>query len=304
MESLLPTNYPYLITRACSALDESSAFRDMPDGYFRVIIRIIKKISVSSPFSQIIASRSTLAQEAGKSVETVLRAIRWLEDRGFVEREQQANAGLRGSRSPLTPTRSFLEALGFFDEDRRAANKGAERAKTANQFVSKTGTERSSSSCTQSSGFVRVGKMMIPADLAWLYETHGLTPGGILKLMVIAKSVSQRLSDVVQATKHYLLRLSGRELFAYIKALLSKGRDFGRVVQEETKLRVEDQKMKYLAEKSSVLEGRVYLSADGSREVRVEGGMLHVIKGGQRTVQFMSMAFLEAIDQGRLRSRW
>ena len=221
MDSLLPTNYPYLITRACSALDESSAFRDMPDGYFRVIIRIIKKISVTSPSSQIVASRSTLAQEAGKSVETVLRAIRWLEDRGFVEREQQANAGLRGSRSPLTPTRSFLEALGFFDEDRRATSRGVERAKTPNQLVSKLDAERSGGSCNQSSGFVRIGKMMIPADLSWLHETHGLTPGGILKLMVIAKSVSQRLSDVVLATKQYLLRLSGRELFESPRVLRS-----------------------------------------------------------------------------------
>lgn len=300
MELLSPTNYPYLITRACSALDESSAFRDLPDGYFRVIIRIIKKINVTSPFSKIVASRSTLATEAGKSIETVLRAIRWLEERGFIEREQQANLGLRGSRSPLTPTKSFLEALGFFataaEADRDSAQPRQQRQPSVHASEHKPRA--------QSGMFVRVGKMMIPADLAWLHDTHGLTPSGILKLMALSRGAGQRLSDVVAATKQYLLRLTGRELFAYIKALLSKGRDFGRVCQEESIKREEEQKKEYLAEKAMALEGRVYTSCDGTREVRVEGGVLHVIKDGQRTVQFMSMAFLDAIEQGRLRSRW
>ena len=37
MEKLAPTVYPSMIARACSALDESPLFRDMPDGYLRVM---------------------------------------------------------------------------------------------------------------------------------------------------------------------------------------------------------------------------------------------------------------------------
>ncbi len=48
---------------------------------------------------------------SGKSVETVHRVVRWLEERGLVEREQRARPELRGSSSPLVPTKQLLDAL-------------------------------------------------------------------------------------------------------------------------------------------------------------------------------------------------
>lgn len=44
MIAIAPTVvYPSLISRACAALDESPVFKDVPDGYLRVILRIVKK---------------------------------------------------------------------------------------------------------------------------------------------------------------------------------------------------------------------------------------------------------------------
>ena len=103
--------YPSLISRACAALDESPVFKDVPDGYLRVILRIVKKINLKRLNSPILASRATLAEESGKSVETVHRVVRWLEERGLVEREQRARQALRGSSSPLVPTQQLLDAL-------------------------------------------------------------------------------------------------------------------------------------------------------------------------------------------------
>ena len=105
MTSIAPTVvYPSLISRACATLDESPMFKDAPDGYLRVILRIIKKINLKRLSAPILASRATLAEESGKSVETVHRVVRWLEEHGLVRREQRARPELRGSSSPLIPT--------------------------------------------------------------------------------------------------------------------------------------------------------------------------------------------------------
>lgn len=103
--------YPGAIARACSALDESPLFECLPDGYIRVVIRIVKKINLSRLSSPITASRETLAREAKKSLETVHRAVRWLESHAFIQRDQKARAGLRGSSSPIQPTQKLLDAL-------------------------------------------------------------------------------------------------------------------------------------------------------------------------------------------------
>lgn len=105
------TLYPSLINRACAVLDERPDVRNQPEGYLRVMLRIVKKINLAAPMSPIFAKRSTLATESGKSIETVHRTIKWLETEGLIERKQKAHAGRRGSSSPLVPTMKFLQEL-------------------------------------------------------------------------------------------------------------------------------------------------------------------------------------------------
>ncbi|WP_145995325.1 hypothetical protein [Macromonas bipunctata] len=103
--------YPSLIHRACSLLDEWDFLKKQPDGFFRVILRIVKKINLKRPHAAVFAKRATLAIESGQSVQTVNRAIRWLEAEGFITRTKKAHPGLRGSSSPLVPTPKFLTLL-------------------------------------------------------------------------------------------------------------------------------------------------------------------------------------------------
>lgn len=105
------TLYPSLIHRACSILDEWDILKKQPDGFFRVILRIIKKINLKRPHAAVFAKRATLAIESGQSVQTVNRAIKWLEAEGFITRTKKAHPGLRGSSSPLVPTTKFLALL-------------------------------------------------------------------------------------------------------------------------------------------------------------------------------------------------
>lgn len=300
MEKLAPTVYPSMIARACSALDESPIFRDMPDGYLRVIFRIIKKINLIRLNSPIVASRGTIAEESGKSVETVHRVIKWLEDRGLIERVQKARAGLRGSSSPLIPTPRLLDALLLSDSTH--AGKTPILAPRAPAPVSSV---TAASPQEHSNGnFETFGKLKLPGDLAWLVRDRGLQGTGVLQLMKLAKQAKQRLSDVVGATRQYLEKLEGRRLYAYLRALLGSKRDFGARAQAASTEACEHRQHRYLQEKAAAFAGQTFQSRDAELLVTVDAcGMLIEERSGRRAARPMCQSFLDAISAGRLIAR-
>ncbi|MET1114554.1 MAG: replication/maintenance protein RepL [Comamonas sp.] len=301
MEMLAPTIYPSMIARACSALDESPLFRDMPDGYLRVIFRIIKKINLIRLNSPIVASRSTIAQESGKSVETVHRVVKWLEERGLIERAQKARAGLRGSSSPLIPTLKLLDALLL--TDRTHAGKAPALAPALRPERS---APAAAAPCAAPGGaqFETFGKLKLPCDLAWLVHERGLQGTGVLQLMKLAKQAKQRLSDVVGATRKYLEQLEGRRLYAYLRALLGSKRDFGQCAQAAATEASEQRQHSYLQEKAAALAGQAFRSRDAKLVVTVDAcGMLLEERAGRRAARPMCQSFLDAIAAGRLIAR-
>lgn len=302
--------YPSAIARACSALDEAALFRDLPDGYFRVLIRIIKKINLARLTAPIVASRATLARESGKSVETVHRTVKWLEERGLVQRSQKARAGLRGSSSPLVPTPALLGALLLTNAPASPADKARQSAGAAlapaclshDSGQKEPAAGAAAKPVAKSSGaFVQFGPMKLPADLAWLVNDQGLKASGVLELMKRARLASQRLSDVVAATRQYLEGLQGRSLYAYLRALLGKGRDFADKVRDSVGELKGQQAREYLSHKAEALSGRQFMSRDGSLYVVVdESGMLLETREGRRAARPMCQSFLDAIEAGRL----
>lgn len=301
MEKLAPTVYPSMIARACSALDESPLFRDMPDGYLRVIFRIIKKINLIRLNSPILASRGTLACESGKSVETVHRVVKWLEDRGLIERAQKARAGLRGSSSPLIPTVKLLDALLLTD-----SSHCGKPAVVAPAPRPASNTPATASACAGERGaqFETFGKLKLPSDLAWLVREQGMQGTGVLQLMKLAKQTRQRLSDVVGATRKYLEKLEGRRLYAYLRALLSSDSDFGQRAQVASSEALEQQQQNYLQEKTAAFAGQTFQSRDARLVVTVDAcGMLLEERDGRRAARPMCQTFLDAIAAGRLVAR-
>ena len=340
--------YPSAIARACAALDESPVFRDLPDGYFRVVVRLIKKINLSRLFSPIVASRGTIAKESGKSIETVGRAVKWLEDHELVTREQRARAGLRGSSAPLVPTQKLIDALTlsqppsqqqkardhstsptgdldmredqtatcicqqenvemnreFFKQahsaqlgcDTKHAGVGApscpqitvELHVTADASIStvqglQQSYQRQPKIPGEHSKTVKVGKFRIPEDLAWLIQNQNLSPTGLLALMTQAKNMGQRLSDIVELTRSYLVKLSGRRLYAYISTLVRQGKDYRyiRAHQEDENRMKQDaaRDAERLAIKEVDWVGRRFSTIDRTGVITVEpGGWLRVGK--------------------------
>lgn len=300
MTLLAPIVYPPQISRACMLLDETPVFADMPDGFFRVVIRLIKKVNLADPFAPIFASRMTIAGECGKSVETVLRAIRWLEEKGLIERNQCAMPGNRGSRSPITPTQALLEALGLLQTFMPSRRTSSDQQTGTAEL--RRGAAPTETPVKQATRFERIGPYAIPSDLAWLSKTNGLQPTAILKLMALSRITGRRLSDVVFATRDYLSNLNGRALFAYIKALLAKDRDYGKVAEEIAESAKKEQNSEILRNKAISLEGRMFVNRDGSRSYRVEEGHLVILESGRRSVGHLTDAFISAIESGRLRA--
>ena len=291
--SSLTTIYPSAIAHAVNSIDEMELFRDMPDGYFRVLIRIIKKINLRSPASPITAARSTLADESGKSIETVQRVVRWLEDRGLIEREQKARAGLRGSSSPLVPTAKLIDAL----LPSRPSPAGAIRRNPINGAKADSATPQPT--------FLKLDGRKIPADLAWMVQSNGMAGSGVLKLMSMAKEAKQRLSDVVESSKKYLEPLNGRAMFSYVRKLLDSGRDFTQRANTELKARQDTEMRDHLARKAQEMIGRVFRTRDSKLFVEVtDDGSLCERRAGDQSGggnrRLMTESFLDAISAGRL----
>lgn len=125
---------------------------------------------------------------------------------------------------------------------------------------------------------------------------------GVLHLMKLAGQAKQRLSTVVAATRKYLESLQGRELYAYLRALLGKGKDFGFRATEETRGAAETQEREYLKQKAHDLVGRTFQNQDQTLVVTVDdSGVLIEVRNGQRAARPFCRSFVEAIEAGRLR---
>lgn len=302
--------YPSAIARACAAIDEAAVFRDLPDGYLRVVVRIVKKIRLACLKSPIYAARATLARESGKSVETVGRVVKWLEERGLIEREQIARKGLKGSSSPITPTERLLEALTLTGEAAPAPDASSTPVIHSPAAASPVPADASKSTHQKQSKenqpakpapFVKIEGCALPTELAWLVARNDMKPTGVLALMKLASSRKQRLSDIVQASRKYLEGLTDRGLFAYLRKLVLQDKDYRAVVQHETQAHQAGLDKARVARKAAELEGRAYRTRDGRIQVFVRAnGFVEQIGPDRRGFRPMDVAFLDAIDEGRL----
>ncbi len=313
--------YPSAIARACAAVDESPVFAEMPDGYFRIVIRIIKKINLSCLSAPIFASRNTLAQESGKSVETVHRAIKWMEDRGLVIRTQRAHSGLKGSSSPLIPTGTLLTALTLQGVPSRASavtddtsistkqktqsiQKQSLRDLSANAKISTTSNTTTS---LKNRGMVKLsnGRSM-PADLVWMVDQNQLSFSAVLALMAQASKVGKKLSDIVNVARKHLEKLYGNSLFAYCRKLIQQDKDFAYLARRQCQDEVDQATKTTQLETLSLFQlentGRMMVSKNGKYKFLIEkSGVLRVtdfygeVRYGQVNAEFM-----QCVEAGKI----
>ena len=297
-------SFPYPITLACTSLPHLESFADLPDGFIRIVSRIIQKINLKNPFTEIFATRSTIANESGKSLDTVHRAVKWLEDHGMIERERKAKIGYRGSKSPLIPTQKFLHSLNLVDENGNSREFPKFSTKTDFSDANKKSAPGANAAPTEKKNrlFKRFGNVSLPIDLSWLCERGGLTPYGVLGLMKLARSVKQTLSEVVHASMKYLDGLTKNELYAYITKLLQSGRDFKNLSEISKENDKNREISEYLKEKQKIFFGKKFISQSTRTiyEFTEDSVKCHYPDGASKTM-VLEMGLLEAIQQGKLR---
>ena len=308
--------YPLSVLRGCATVDELEAFREMPDGYLRVLLRVVKKIDVCTPTKPIFARRDTLASESGKSCETVGRALRWLEENGFINRIQVTRKFLRGSDSHIHPTRKLIDALGFGHQKTMPTEQESKTPPVKNDGslsalhkpinIHKQSLEPVDKSDSKSNPFIRIGGKSVPKDLAWLVEENRLKVTAVLCLMRLAKQGGKMLSDVVAVSRECLLRLHGHNLFAYLRTLIQQNKDFKFIREQQTAKNDEtllaQRHKELLARKAQEWAGRVFKSRKGDRTFQVrKGGFIDVLQGGKFIFsEDISMGFLDAFESGKL----
>lgn len=304
------SNYPMAITKACAAIGELAEFADMPGNYFSVLMQLIKKISVIKPTQPIFARRSTLARESHKSVETVGRMLRWMEDRGYITREQKANPGLRGSTSHIRPTTKLINLLGLKVKPKRlpSFSDGSISALPNPYSLFKKQPEKNfihnQDATTPPPKFVTVHGKRIPIELAWLVQKNKLLVTGLLRLMKLAKQAGHRLSDVVAVSVNCLIPLKSRDLYGYLISLLQKDKDYGYLAKKQnddaTKENETRQRKVLLARKMQEWNGRLFTNQSQSVTYLVRGCSLE-IQGGGNASKPMDIEFVDAVMDGKLR---
>lgn len=337
VSSRMPS-YPLSILIGCAALDEVDAFHNLPDGFWRVVTRLVKKISVATPFQAIFARRDTLAKESGKSVETVGRALRWLEEEGFITRQQKARRCLRGSESHLHPTPKLIGALGIGQKRRTTAQTAPQCIAAPPQVVNVVNkdltdlstepavkidgsvsalqvhsllkkkqsdeTRASTSSTPKPRQTTIVDGKVIPNDLVWMSKDRGLPATGILRLMKLASQAGQRLSDIVGLCRAALAALNGKALFAYVRKLIGQDKDYSAMLRKATDDTAKEHQRRQDAElinrKTCEWRGQRYISKDQQKTWFV-GDSGFVIQHDDGRARRMDRAFVDAVMNGNLR---
>lgn len=323
--------YPWTISNAVSLVDELPAFLSLPDSFTAVLRRLIKKVGKDDGQRPILARRQTLAEETGKSVETIYRALREFESKGWIEeREKRAGIGLKGSDSEITFTKALCDLLQLPYEGKRSATpkppvtndrslkaiaisslkqpslkeQPAEPSKKQPQLST---TKPGDSDQREEETVVRIDGKSVPKELAWLVLDRGLPLTGLFALMKQARKHGKRLSDVVECVSQYLNKLEGRGLFAYLNKLVVLERDFAWDVRQRREAQDVESRQKAdkdrLAKAAETLNGRWFVSRNSGAIFAIERAWVRMIAFDglgliRNSSMLMEAALLDAIEAG------
>lgn len=207
----------------------------------RVLFGILTFLNLKKIETAIFPKRETLRAEAlVNSDATLYRGLALLEQKGYIQRQQIRKAwNGKFHLSPITLTekcRSIL-ALGEFIHSQPSTN-------MRDGYVNKEHTNRKQSlqNTTDESDSVEKPKKRIqglPEDLAALMK-QGVKKSAICWLMKQASIKSKKLSDIVKVVQTNIQSLDGREVVAYLKAMIKKDLDYAWIAKDTEKLKAQE----------------------------------------------------------------
>lgn len=232
---------PWAISNSILRVYEDKFFSNLIYSTKRVLATLIRfGLNLENVNQSIYIKKSTIAKLLDVEETTVYRALTKLEEEKLIEREAQkitsSNFKVIGK---IKITSIALKAIGI--ENYLEQNKAyLEQRKTRlAQMQDKNNLPTQSlKKQSEKSYFKAIQGKIVPEDLAWLVEKNELQIGGLFQLMKKAGEAGKRLSDIVAVCIHSLRKVTGRDLYAYLRSLIGKKNDFAhiRAIQEEKKI--------------------------------------------------------------------
>lgn len=294
-QDLAKPNLPKYVLRVMRTVSTSQQF-DALSSRSRVILYYLSSLVDSrTRNATIFATKETIAEKTGCSTPTVYRALRELEQTGFIARLSQEFDIDRGTFKigRILFTEKFFQIVGFPEassiSDRRQRGRDAAAANTDDADLREaprpTSSEASPSLTvidnTQEkpsyqkqkksnwSSSAKQDSRRLPATLTWLVE-HGLmTAEAVVKVMWKAKQVGQRVQDLLEAKRHLIESGQVGNLAGYLWTLLDSGEDFSYVARQAREADIKQQQASKLSDELKAL-----LAGMAGKAIRLMSGAI------------------------------
>jgi hypothetical protein len=191
----------------------------------------VRRVDASLSHTTVWCKRSNFAKLLGISEATVYRILDKLESMNLVVRDEQSRSRTGAlSVAAIRFTKSALDLLGFDPSLTKGLFHGSSTTHRLAPVKDLNQEDIQFSSRTQSCDPVD----KVPEDLRELNHARGLSTPQIFKLMKIASTRKQRLSDVWSLVKRNVpQQIAGSSLFAYLRKIINSEKDWSYIATKE-----------------------------------------------------------------------
>lgn len=302
--------YPWTICHAVAKVFDIAELMELSDSCRHVLVSLIKKVDQNHGRSPIYARRETIANEVGKSVETVYRALRELETKQYIEaREQQKDRYGKLTDSLIVFSKQLCDLLDLPSSPSVKSDRPYNQ-RSSLQYLHKQSNEAVDKNKLKPKLPAQpAAKKGLPEDLAILVQ-QGLSQPAVFKLMGMATRAGKRLSEVVAYAKLHLSKYTSHGLYGFLVKLIQRNIDYAYIASQQREKEVMKCQAKAIQVKSSELRGKTFVSTSRSdvryQIDRANPMYLYVFvaqgdKWKDRGQQAVSSDFMEGIESGRYR---
>jgi hypothetical protein len=200
----------------------------------RVLFGILTFVRARTPTKEIFPRRDTLRAEALlQSDSTLYRGLSMLQDKGYITRSQTRRRHCGTFYlSPIVLTLKALVLLGLQSVIHKAPSTNMEDGHIKKERTKKSQSIQKTTGSPDSPKKDEIDReTRLPVELLPLLAL-GVKRSAVCWLMAKAKIVKQRLGDVVKVVKANIAGLRGREVVAYLAAMIRKNVDFAWVAKQ------------------------------------------------------------------------
>ncbi len=285
--------FPHKIALAITAITTSPALSSLSRTAKHILAFIVRLAECTDPTRSSWAFKTTIAREIGVSESTVYRGLRELTQAELIERLAQERHAGNGhlSVAKIKLTQKLCIYLGLINDkscssiskydDKNIAQKSTFKYPSINLKGGHNNTLLLANQKKQflkkqpgqpEKFFIEIANRKIPHELAWLVQKNDLSLSGLLSLMSLARQAGHFLSDIVARCKAALKVHTGRALYAYLRALITKPIDYRYLqAQKEKEQVLLEQKNAEKAHREKTIQsgvkefqGRTFLSTEGA----------------------------------------